>query len=113
MGLLLQGSAETTNAARNRQRIPYFSDETVCCPALIPGDSGDSGHNPRSDARGETCPFFRRFPNDFGRTIRWHHGFAFKVDYGRFLESRLFSGCAPFSLRKLVQRLLGVSVLRR
>jgi len=95
MGLLLQGSPETTHAAQNRQRLPHFSEETICCPALIPGDSDDSEYNPSSDARAKRA-FFRRYPNDFGRTTRWHPGFAFRADYGRFLKSRLFSGWVPF-----------------
>src|SRR5229473_6791008 len=33
---------KTAHATQNCQNIPHFSDERICCPALIPGVSHDS-----------------------------------------------------------------------
>ena len=46
---------------------PHFSDETIRRPALIPGESGDSGHNPCLNARAKLAlfsPSLERFSAD-------------------------------------------------
>ena len=41
-------------------KTPYFP-KTISCPVLIPGESGDSGHNPGWDCNGKMATI----PNEF------------------------------------------------
>jgi hypothetical protein len=59
--LLSLGFPAGTLAARDMvAKTPYFL-ETISCPALIMGETGDSGQNPGLDGHGKK----RTIPNEF------------------------------------------------
>jgi len=56
---------------------PFF-DETICCPALILGESSDSGRNPRLNARAK----FALFPPSLTRFTSEHFDGSQNRDQG-------------------------------
>ena len=68
------------------KEIPHFSDETICCPALIPGLSHGSGCDPGLNAEAKLAVFPPSPRTIHEGKIRSHLRFPFRVDNGRFGE---------------------------
>src|SRR6266700_898687 len=72
------------HATQNRQRIPQFFEERICCPVMILTIQGTI----QARTLGRNLPLFPQIPNDSRRSIGEHPRIAIRADNRRFLPRK-------------------------